>query len=68
MKYTSESLYFGEDFHNLHPFKVDAAFEDKWGVTDDVYAMYVDDWKSADVLNIRGSRILYSKELSGRKW
>jgi hypothetical protein len=70
MKYTSESVYFGEDFHNLHPFKVDSPFEGLWNSMDgvDVYAKYVDDWSKADVLYIRGSRELYSKELSGRKW
>ena len=68
MKYTSESLYFGDDFNNLHPYKADAPFESKWGDTNDVYAEYVDEWKSADVLSIQGSRTLYSKELSGRKW
>jgi len=68
MKYTAQSLYFGGNFHNLHPEQVDVPFTDKWGVTDDVYAEYVDDWSKADILSIRGSRKLYSKELSGRKW
>ena len=68
LKFTSQSLHFGDDFHNLHPYQADVPFEEKWGVTDDVYAEYVDDWSAPGVLYIRGSRPLYSKELSGRKW
>jgi len=68
MKYISESLYIGEDFNSLEPYKVNEPFESYWGSTDDVYAIYIDDWQSEDVLNMRGARTLYSKELSGRKW
>ncbi|MCL1941744.1 MAG: hypothetical protein FWG09_07360, partial [Synergistaceae bacterium] len=68
MKYTSDSVYRGEDFNDLTPVRADAPFEGKWGAPDDVYAEYVDDWDKPDVLNIRNSRTLYSKELSGRKW
>jgi len=69
MKYTSDSLYRGGDFNNLTPEKVDGPFAGKWGEDGvDVYAEYVDDWSRPDFLNIRGSRALFSKELSGRKW
>ena len=68
MKYKSDSLYIGEDFNNLNPEKVDGPFEGKWGVLDEVYAEYVDEWSRPDFLNIRGSRALFSKELSGRRW
>ena len=68
MKYTSDSVYRGEDFNDLPPVRADAPFEGKWGAPGDVYAEYVDGWDKPDVLNIRNSRTLYSKELSGRKW
>ena len=68
MKYTSCSLYIGEDYNNLIPVKVDGPFEGKYGDMSEYYAEYVDDWSRPDTLNIRGSRALVSKELSGRKW
>ena len=69
MKYTTDTEYRDKDFNKLAPVKVDAPHEG-WDGTQgvEVFARYVDDWDTADVISIRGYKTLYSYDRAGRQW
>ena len=68
-KYMTETEYRGKDFNNLELAKKDEPIVE-YGTEDGLalYVRYIDDWDPAEVLSIRGYRVLYSQVMSGWTW
>jgi len=65
MKYLTETEYRGKDLDSLEAAKInEPILEYNDGVA--LYVRYVEDWDIAEILKIRGYRVLYSHEMSGR--